>query len=650
MPLRRKLLVSTAPVMLLTASALTAPAFATSCGTNPLSITQDTICTTNGDIIAGTPVSNEATLDLTVRSQDKVVSPVQDGIAIESNGQITITNNGEISGSFAGVRIYRGSGTVTNNGTITGTDGTGVLVVTMTGAAEIINNASGTISGATAAIRVITNDLSTHTITNYGLLSSSADGSAAIELARASKVTVNQYGVVSPGGTGSAGIWLSEAGARLTLNVYAGSSFVGTGVKMADKTYSGSIVNFYAPNYSLAVKNFLLANHSVNALNPGSIVTFTGNDTANGNGTLVVSTPAPSPSASTPSVAQASATAVQSALQMTTPRNYVPPLQNTLLDVGQNASGAGAPGGGGNQGMSNLGMTLRGTQTDDTPTGNAQSIDRHGNLVWARAFGAARFQPANDGIAGSINRTTGVLFGYDRQFTTWRFGAYGGYGLNNSITTDRSAKLQTQLYLAGLYGQTRLAATTFTFNLAGGILGNTSSRFITNGGEVAAADFRGAFLAPDAALAYDMALGRGFTLTPAIRARYIATFTDAYAETGSTQNIIYRDAFTSSFDERAELRLSHKQPMRNGGTFGSYVQAAAIATQRIGSGAVSASILGSEVSVQSAAAGTVTGLSLGAGFDVALSKNLVTYAGIDATQYSDAAQALTGRIGMRWAF
>lgn len=656
--MNRKRLLAATPV-LVCAALLSAPsAFAqTLCGTLPFIVHMGTsvTCTTNGDIIRpndGFAIWNRGTLDLTVGQG----VTLQGRTGILSNGPTTIRNSGTILGALDGVKINEGNTTITNNGTIRSTGPQQAGVWAATGATATITN-FGTIEGY-FGIHIATGaHVPSSVITNRGIIR--GNNAAAISLAGTGLATINNYGRIITSNSSSAGI-VVNTGSTLLLNIYAGSSFEGgaAGLMMAGSGLTGSTINFHAPNYSLTVKNFLYGpgRNTVNLLSPGSLLTFAGPDTANGNGTLVVTTPAPAPAASTPSLAQASATAIQSALQMTTPRNYVPPLQSMQPDTDEySGERAKTPGGSGppgqsNLGMSNLGMKPRGAQTDDVPTGNAQAIDRHGNLVWARAFGAARFQPANDGIAGSINRTTGVLFGYDRQFTSWRLGAYGGYGLSNSITSEGSAKLQTQLYLAGLYGQTKLAATTFTFNLGGGILGNSSTRTITNGGEVAAADFRGAFLAPDAALAYDMRLGRGFTLTPALRARYIATFTDAYGETGSRQNIIYRDAFTSSFEERAELRLSHKQPMRNGGTFGSYVQAAAIATQRIGSGAVSANILGSEVSVQSATAGTVTGLSLGAGVDVELAKNFVTYAGIDATQYSDAAQALTGRIGLRIGF
>lgn len=637
----RKLLLIRAALLLGATMPFAPAALAQPCLTNSFTVFNggSLTCTTQGDTGQVT-VQIGATLNMTVRNGDTVGSGRP--YSIYSGGSTSVVNNGVFGN---GVGVADGTTTLTNNGPIN-SSGFGIIVTG--GSLNLINNANGSIEAASSGI--LTNSSGNHEITNYGRIAAAANG---IGLQNG-QLVVNQHGVISQGVNGMAGIFVAGALSRLTLNIYNGSRFEGgVGLMMNNSSFTGSTINFYAPNYSLTVQNFLRANHTVTAQSPGSIVTFTGADTANGNGTLVVSTPAPAPAAATPTVAQASATAVQSALQVSPVQAGLPPLQSTLPDVGQSTGGGNGAFGGGTDsgtGMSNLGMNLRGTQTDDIPTGNGQSVDRHGNLAWARGFGAARFQPSSDGVAGNVNRTVGVLFGYDRRFSTWRLGAYGGYGLSNTALTDNSAKLQSQLYLAGLYGQTKLAATTFTFNLAGGILGNTTTRFINNAAEAANASFRGAFFAPDAAVAYDMAIARGWTLTPALRARYIATVTNDYAETGSTQNIAYQSAFSSSFEERAELRLTHKQPMPTGGTLSSYVQAAAIASQRIGSGAVSATLLGTEIAVPSASAGTVTGLSLGAGVDMALAPNIATYAGIDATEYSDATKALTGRVGLRIGF
>ena len=267
-----------------------------------------------------------------------------------------------------------------------------------------------------------------------------------------------------------------------------------------------------------------------------------------------------------------------------------------------------------------------------------------------RAFGSAHFQPSTDAIAGTINRTTGVLVGYDRQFTNWRLGVYGGYGLSNTALADSSGKLQTEMYIGGLYGRTKLAGAAVTINLAGGLLGNHSSRIINGGRDAgASADFSGAFVAPDVAVAYDIPLGNGFTLTPGLRARYIGTFTQDYAETGSTQNIAYQGAKSHMLEERAELRLARTQRVA-GTLLTTHLDGALIASQRLGAGAISASVLGTEFSVQNGTAGTLTGLMLGAGLDMQLSRDTSVYTSGDVAEYTDGSKAASARVGLRMGF
>lgn len=584
-------------------------------------------CTTAGNVTSsrgalGTfGVLSNRHLDLTVSSGDTVSST--NGYALGANvGSMTVINNGTITNGTGvlnrSINVNTtGQLTLTNNGTIT-TGGTAsshaATVMATFGRSTITNTASGTIADAFSNT-AITVSGGTATINNYGTISGLA---AAVFL----------------------------AGGTTTFNIYGGSVFT-NGIDFNNKT--GNTLNFHTGSYTLGVKNFLSASNTVNLMVPGTVLAFTGADTAHGNGNLVVAVPAPT--VNVPAVTNASAAAVQSALQVAVTRNYVPPLQNTLPDPGPSSGSSVGGGAAGEGGPMALGMAgRRGQQDDVSPSGHAQAIDRYGNLAWARGFGSARFQPNSDAVAGNINRTAGVLFGYDRQLTRWRLGAYAGYGLSHTSISDGSAKLATDLYLGGLYARTVIAGLTVTANLAGGVLDNASSRIVNNGAETAAAQYRGAFLAPDVAVATDLRLGHGFTLTPSLHGRYIGTFMQDYAETGSSQNIAYQAATTTAFEERAELKLGYGQRLPDGTLLNTYVQAGAVASQRVGSGAVSASLLGTELSIQSAAAGTVTGLSLGAGADVKLTPQVSAYAGIDATEYSDATKAVAGRVGLRMAF
>lgn len=586
---------------------------------------------------------------MTIRNGDIVQSTALHTIV--AAGSATITNHGTLLGGpngAYGLLFTNSTFSVMNYGLVaSGLQSTNAIFVNQQASGTIMNAVGGTIVASISngvAIKVQSQSSQSTVITNHGSIGNGLGGYGVyINGAATANVVITNDGTIS-GAT--AAVSLNNSTSKLTLNIYPGALFNG-GLQMLTTTYHGSTINFYTGSYSLAVRNFLLANHTVNLMNAGSQLNFTGPDAGNGNGTLVVTTPAPAPAASMPGATQASATAVQSALQMATPRNYMPPLQNTIPDTSI-ANAPASTGGTGNAPPMNLGM--RGSYEDAPLPSNTQGFDRYGNLVWARAFGSAHFQPSTDAIAGTINRTTGVLVGYDRQFTNWRLGAYGGYGLSNTVLADSSAKLQTEMYIGGLYGRTKLAGATVTINLAGGLLGNHSSRIINGGRDASAsADFSGAFVAPDVAIATDIPLGYGFVLTPGLRARYISTFTQDYAESGSNQNIAYQGAKSHMLEERAELRLARAQRVA-GTVLTTHLDGALIASQRLGSGAISANVLGTEFSVQNGTAGTLTGLMLGAGLDMQLSRNTSVYTSGDVTEYTDGSKAASARLGLRMAF
>ncbi len=560
---------------------------------------------------------------------------------------------------------------LTNSGTISTTatssnpgyvGGLGVYVSNVATGATITNTATGTISGTNAGVSVMGTGATT--IDNRGTISG---GSYGIILVSTGNTITNRGHISGSGGS------ISYILGSNTLNIYDGATF-GSPVLFSNTT--GNTINFYTGSYNLRVDRFKVAQNTINLLGTGNQLITSGLD---GNGTGFINVIAPTvvttPAAAVGNTVASVSTVVSAVVNTVTPAvsnapafnppagGIVPPLQSvtpesalpgsTSIGFQQTALAvdptfaeqlrAAFP----DQALNNLNTSA------DMPVLKAkqgQTVDAYGNLVWVRAFGSSRLTPSTATVVGNANTVVGMLFGYDRQVETWRVGAYGGYGFGYTKMLDASGTLATDYYMAGLYARRSFGAFTALANLAGGLMGNRSSRSINLGAEQATGAFSGVFIAPELAVSYDMALAPGWTLTPTLRGRYVGAFMPGYSEGGSSQNVTYGANSSHALEERAELKLSRAFKGEQGLVSTVYGQVAALANQRIGSDSFNASALGTAFTVTNPYARSAVGGLVGVGFDHQISRQMTAFAGVDAAFYTDSTSAYIGRAGLRVAF
>ncbi len=289
----------------------------------------------------------------------------------------------------------------------------------------------------------------------------------------------------------------------------------------------GNTTNFYTGSYTLAVRYYRVANNTINLLGTGNQLITSGLD-GNGTGNIVVVAPqvVTTPAAATNAVTSGASTVINAVVNTPVVTPTIPALSGFSPEAP--APGIGGPGfqpaslaldptfterlqeAFPDQALKNLNQTA---DLGVTRAKQGQTVDAYGNLVWVRGFGATRNLPSTSTVVGNSNTSVGMLFGYDRQFEDWRIGAYAGYAYGYTRMLDASGTLATDYYVGGLYARRAFGPYSVTANLAGGLMGNRSSRAINSGAEQAIGAFSGFFIAPELALSYDMALGNGWTFT-----------------------------------------------------------------------------------------------------------------------------------------
>ncbi len=585
-------------------------------------------------------ISTNGTLTLNNLSSGIIRSSVE---AIIGRNGLTLNNAGQIISTGAGRDvIFAGGGvtSITNSGRID--SAVGSININVTGTSLTLNNtASGVITGGevgidTSAISSTITNAGTINGTNYGISSSGV-------------LTLTNSGTIT-GGTSA--VFLARNGN--TINIQNGAVFTG-GIDYTNTT--GNTTNFYTGSYTLGVKNYDVANNTINLRGAGNQLITSGLNGA-GTGNIVVVAPqvVTTPAAATNAITNGASSVVNAVLNSP----VVPALSGFSPE-------APAPGIGFQQASLALDPTFAerlqeafpdAKLTNLTPTADlgvtrarqGQTVDAYGNLVWVRGFGATRNLPSTTTVVGNANTSVGMLFGYDRQVEDWRIGAYAGYAYGYTRMLDASGTLATDYYVGGLYGRRSFGPYSVTANLAGGLMGNRSSRSINTGAEQAIGAFSGFFIAPELALSYDMALGNGWTFTPTLRGRYVGAFLPGYSESGSSQNVTYGANSAHALEERLELKLTKAFRGEKGLASSIYVQAAALANQRIGSDSFNASLLGTDFTVTNPYARSTVGGLIGLGVEHQFDRQITGFAGADAALYSDSTLSFTGRAGVKVNF
>jgi hypothetical protein len=549
-----------------------------------------------------TTLNNSGTITATI--DDGNTDGAAFGLYNRRRGTIgAIDNSGTITSDDYGVFNYGAIGTLTNSGTIAG------------GQYGVISHYQSGYTGTAATIGAIVN---TGTISG-GLYGISID----------TATTLSNSGTIS-GGT--AAVSLHADGN--TVNIYDGARFTG-GVQFAS-TLSNTL-NFYTGSYTLAVQDYLVGGNTINLLGTARTVVTGG---LNGSGTgdiLVIDTSAVGTLRRTADDVQRQVSGViQDIMDLDMPR----PDAALSAPTG----GASAYAAAGDRTRNPTAIQVR--SRDD----QALALDDGGNLYWLRGFYGGRHQDADGAVAASSAHQYGTLTGVDHRVDDWRFGAFAGAGRSNTKLSGSTDKIDADMALAGIYARRSFGLLSIDAALTGGHIWADSTRGVNAGAEIAEGSFGGWFIAPEAAIAAKYALGRDWSLTPSLKARYIATFYDSYTETGSSQNIGYDSHTTQSLEERFDTRLTYQAATANGLAARYWLGAGASATQHISGDGYGAVVSGSDFTIAAVGDDTVYGGSLSLGFDIMVSRQASLFGSVEGTLYSDSSRTGIARGGVKIAF
>lgn len=620
--------------------------------------------------------------------------------AAMNNSVFQVTNAGRIenvSTVLPGTSAMGSSGVYLSlGGATTGVD-----------SASFINNeATGLIRGTTAGLRLTrasgapANSLSNFSITNRGTIEGVSGPGIVLGLGTAN-ITLNNHGTIS--GSTSA-IEMSDAngtsGGNHVINIHPGAVF-NNGINFANTT--GNTLNFRTGSYTLGVKNYNLAGNTIALLGTGNEVVTSG--VVAGTGNIVVVAPpvvevlpaatnnaaavsnvvnsvagvAPALSQAAPVVPPPSLPAVQGAIPATPPppaavlppaqgvapgfspssSTLLPPVQGISPDVpgadgATRSSGSGPFGGAAFRPGNGLLLASADPGVAQQLLLNRQGmrVDAAGNVTWVRGFGSVRRLPSSDQLVGHSNYTAGLMFGADTRIGEGRrVGVYGGYSQGRTEMNDASGRLANDYYIVGTYVRGTAGDYVWQANVSGGLIGNRTNRFINNGAEEATARFDSLFVAPELSVARSHVVSPGWALTPTLRGRYVGVFMPKFSESGSSQDVVYAAQNAHSLEQRLELKLTRTGNDAERQTSLFYVQAAAIATQRIGNDDVNANVLGSDFIVRNPHDRNVEGVLIGLGLDhYELRRNVSLFGGLDVSRFTEKSSALVGRVGLRVSF
>jgi len=620
----------------------------------------DGTCVNNGTLTGnGTnhTIDSHGALTLT-NSSTGTITGVGAWSAVAASGGLNFTNFGSVAGNYTGVFITGSSATIANQsgGSISGNVYFGIHATNGTSSLTVVND--GTITGKTGILSQVTGSA---TVTNRGTMSSTAASSPSQTFAgyginfESGNGTLNNYGTIS----GLTSAVMIGAGGN-TFNIYDGSVFT-NGIDYNNKT--GNTTNFYTGSYTLGVKNYNVNTNTINLRGTAQTVVTSG--LINGNGDIVVvdnSAPLSANSAG-PIVASYTSSVISDLLsndvivqdigigdvfprdsvndqtqQRSAKAGFYPDRMKLRTSKAQAAF------------ANVLASSAAAKATGTLLNGSGQAIDRYGNLVWSRSFGGAYFQDPFGGLSGQRTYSGGTMIGYDWHNEVLRVGGFFGLG---KMRTNRSGSLDhvtTDTAFGGLYGRYTFDKFKLDATLSGGSINATTQRYINNGSEVATGKVTGFFLSPEVALGYDMAVADGLVFTPTGRLRYVGAFSDAYTESGSSQNVSYGRSVSQSFEEHLELRLTHNVKDDRGLVSSYYIQAAAIAAQRVGPDGFAANLAGTSFTVGTGAARAKAGGSLSVGFNYKLTQQCDLFGSVEAAGFSDKSYSVAVRGGVKMAF
>ncbi|WP_375314291.1 autotransporter outer membrane beta-barrel domain-containing protein [Bradyrhizobium sp. A5] len=536
--------------------------------------------------------------------------------AVVSATKVTVTNSGLMRGYWEAV-IASQSATVVNSGTMVGDHGAGISAF---GDAVVAN--SGFITGSGAGIRAFNASAS---VTNSGAIVGTGVSGIGIFVG-ANGTVVNSGTIIGEGGT-AIRFGATTPAQSDSLTVLPGARFGG----VVDFTGGADKVTFGPGNWIL--------------------------NTANFDKTLSTVTTAGNPYVVTPNqiiVADLSSFGAQNRAIM----DITGWIGSVLPDAPVFAPVTGAA------------NAFAATQAASSPfdafasfpsqaLGYAQApvfkaasaAYGEGHAVWAKAFGGQRQQDDSGALIGGITTGYGGAVGYERLVgTDLRLGVLAGGSTNTTNLHFNAGATGTDTVFGGAYGRKSWGGTFLDLSVIGGNLDNTSVRNIGGGlaPATATASYGGWFVNP--ALMFGRRLdvdGRGLTITPAVKLRYVAAHFGGYTETGAGDaNVSVAGRDFQAWEERAELTLANTRLLAKGDRVTARVSAGALAQQRSAGGLANVVLLGQTFVAATSERSSVAGVYSSAGVDWQMGP-VTLFAQGEATYTNDVSRTYAGKGGAR---
>lgn len=597
---------------------------------------QTTLTLINSGIITSTSVgpSSSGTIDVTNSGSilnngfgpaisGMVAKVTNSGTIIAADGavvsavNVTVTNSGLMRGYWEGIGSQYA--TVTNSGTIIGEHSAGVSA-----SFDAIVTNSGAITGSGAGIRTFNGSVNA---VNFGTITGKGPSGIGI-LSGTTGTVVNSGTIIGEGGT-AIQFGATTPAQSDSLTVLPGARFGG----VVDFTGGADAVSF----------------------GPGSWIL----NTANFDKTLSTVTTAGNPYVVTSNqiiVADLSSFGAQNRAIM----DITGWIGSVLPDAPVFAPGAGAAN------ANAFAATEPAASPFDAfasfPSGAlgyapapafkaASATYGESNAVWAKAFGGQRLQDNNGALIGGTTTGYGGAVGYERLVSPdLRLGVLAGGSTNKTNLYLNAGSTGTDTVFGGAYGRKSWGGTFLDLSVIGGNLDNTSVRNIGGGLAVATAtaSYGGWFVNP--ALMFGRRLdvdGRGFTITPALKVRYVAAHFGGYTETGAgVANVSFAGRDFQAWEERAELTFANSRMLANGHRVTARVSAGALAQQRSAGELLNVVLLGQNFIATTPERSSVVGGYGSAGVDWQMGR-VTLFALGEATYTNDVSRTYSGKGGAR---
>lgn len=583
--------------------------------------------------------------------------------AIRAGANANVTNSGALwssSGAGPSVVVYAGNtANVVNSGTISATNIASQSVGVSAGDVANVTN-WGTISADTSSGQSLgvsgAKNSSSANIVNHGVISATADSGGGVAYGvYAGKTNVTNFGTISgvalPHNEGYGILALSNANVT-NAGVISGST---AALQFSD---AADTLTLLPGSRIIGAINLRGGGDSVNFRGGSNNLTF---DTLNG----------ATVAGATPFVVVGNRAVSIDATPFAASGPNLLAFTGAISDLVGGRANAGAANAGGDSAYGPLAfasadapllagdafsqMTASLTAPDATWMKNPTAATGDGATFWARGFAGQRQQQDDGPVLRNVTQFYGGVVGMDRQVAPdLLLGFYAGGGIMLMKIDADLGKVSSDLGFGGLYGRKTFGAAFVDFGLLGGLSNNQATRSINNnlaanGLETATASYTGWFISPEAALGYKFDLGQGWSLTPTARARYLGSGFGSYAESGSTANLSVADQTLQNVEARGEAWFNYAAaslPGRAQFGFGFGV----VGQQRVGGDAISATLLGQQLTFATPGQSSVAGGFVGATLDWRLPGGVAVFGGLEYAAMNDRSTTLTGRGGLRCSF